>query len=91
MGLGALPRYAGASTELQSKNKAVVERWFTEFWGKTYNPGVVDELAAPEMVLRYSLHRPRRGREDIKMFMRGFRQAFPDLTARSCEHLRMCA
>jgi hypothetical protein len=79
MGLGALPRYAEASTDLQSKNKAVVEGWFTEFWGKAYNPGVVDELAAPEMVLRYSLHRPRHGREDIKMFMHGFRQAFPDL------------
>ncbi len=79
MGLGALPRYAEASTDLQSKNKVIVERWFTEFWGKAYNPGVVDELAAPEMVLRYSLHRPRHGREDIKMFMRGFRLAFPDL------------
>ena len=77
--LGAISRHAEASTDLQSKNKAVVGRWFTEFWGKTYNPAVVDELAAPEMVLRYSLHKPRHGREDIKMFMRGFRQAFPDL------------
>ena len=47
--------------------------------GKTYNPAVVDELAAPDMVLRYSLHRPRRGHEEIKMFMHGFRDAFPDL------------
>ena len=46
MGLGALSRYAEASTDLQSKNKAVVGRWFTEFWGKTYNPAVVDELAS---------------------------------------------
>ncbi|MCU1250985.1 MAG: putative ester cyclase, partial [Edaphobacter sp.] len=44
----------------------VVGRWFTEFWGKTYNPAVVDELAAPDMVLRYSLHRPRRGHEDVE-------------------------
>ena len=79
MGLGALSRYAEASTDLQPKNKVVVGRWFTEFWGKTYNPAVVDELAAPDMVLRYSLHRPRRGREEIKMFMHGFRNAFPDL------------
>ena len=29
-------------------NKAIVGRWFTEFWGKTCNLGVVDELAAPD-------------------------------------------
>jgi hypothetical protein len=27
-------------------NKAVVGRWFTDFWGKTYDPGVVDAIAA---------------------------------------------
>jgi hypothetical protein len=30
-------------------NKAIVGRWFTEFWGKTCNLAVVDELAAPDM------------------------------------------
>jgi predicted ester cyclase len=60
-------------------NKAIVGRWFTQFWGKTYNPSVVEELAAPDMLLQYSLHEPRRGHEDIKKFMRGFREAFPDL------------
>ena len=35
MGLRALSRYAEASTDLQPKNKVVVGRWFTEFWGKT--------------------------------------------------------
>jgi hypothetical protein len=79
MGLGGLSRHAEPSTVLQSKNEVVGGRWFTDFWGKTYDPAVVDELASPEMVLRYSLHRPRRGREDIKMFMRGFRDAFPNL------------
>ena len=43
------------------------------------NLGVVDEMAAPNMLLRYSLHQPRRGRQDIKSFMTGFRAAFPDL------------
>ena len=60
-------------------NKAVVGRWFTEFWGKTVNLGVVDEIAAPDMLLQYSLHEPRRGRDDIKAFMTDFRAAFPDL------------
>ena len=60
-------------------NKAVVGRWFTEFWGKTVNLGVVDEIAAPDMLLKYSLHEPRRGHDDIKAFMTDFRAAFPDL------------
>ncbi len=63
----------------QSDNKAVVGRWFTEFWGETCNLAVVDALAAPNMLLKYSLHEPRRGRDDIKAFMTGFRAAFPDL------------
>ena len=61
-------------------NKAIVGRWFTEFWGDRYNPAVVDDLAAPDMLLQYSLHEPRRGREDIKAFMADFRAAFPDLS-----------
>lgn len=60
-------------------NKAVVGRWFDEFWGKTVNLGVVDAIAAPDMLLQYSLHEPRRGRDDIKAFMTDFRAAFPDL------------
>jgi hypothetical protein len=49
----------------EQDNKAVVGRWFTDFWGKTCNLGVVDEIAAPEMLVKYSLHEPRKGREGI--------------------------
>jgi predicted ester cyclase len=63
----------------QDDNKAVVGRWFTEFWGKTVNLGVIDEIAAPDMLLKYSLHEPRRGHADIRAFMSDFRAAFPDL------------
>jgi predicted ester cyclase len=63
----------------EDDNKAVVVRWFTEFWGKDVNLAVVDEIAAPDMLLKYSLHEPRRGRDDIKAFMTDFRAAFPDL------------
>lgn len=63
----------------ESDNKAIVGRWFTNFWGKTCDLSIVDELAAPDMLLQYSLHEPRRGHEDIKAFMTGFRGAFPDL------------
>ena len=40
---------------------------------------MVDDLAAPDMLLQYSLHAPRRGRDDIKAFMTHFRKSFPDL------------
>jgi predicted ester cyclase len=63
----------------EQENKAIVGRWFTEFWGNPWNPKVIDELAAPDMLLQYSLHAPRRGRADVKNFMTGFRAAFPDL------------
>jgi predicted ester cyclase len=63
----------------ESDNKAIVGRWFTDFWGATCNLNIVDELAAPDMLLQYSLHEPRRGRDDIKAFMTDFRKAFPDL------------
>ena len=60
-------------------NKAIVGRWFTEFWGEKFNLSVVDAIAAPDMLLKYSLHEPRRGRVDIKAFITDFRAAFPDL------------
>jgi predicted ester cyclase len=63
----------------EQDNKAVVGRWFTEFWGQNCNLAVIDDLAAPDMLLKYSLHAPRRGRDDIKAFMINFRTAFPDL------------
>ena len=64
---------------LQDDNKAIVGRWFTDFWGKACNLATVDEIAAPGMLLKYSLHEPRKGRDDIKAFMTDFRAAFPDL------------
>jgi predicted ester cyclase len=63
----------------EESNRAIVGRWFTEFWGKNANLAVIDEIAAPNMLLKYSLHEPRRGRNDIKAFMTDFRAAFPDL------------
>ena len=79
-----LPQFGKAATgkELsgqEAENKAIVGRWFTDFWGKTCNLKIVDELAAPNMLLRYSLHEPRKGTADIKAFMTDFRNAFPDL------------
>jgi len=60
------------------ENKAVVGRWFTEFWGKDFNPSVI-ELAAPNIRFEYSLHAPLRGRDAVRAFAQKFRAAFPDL------------
>jgi predicted ester cyclase len=61
------------------QNKAIVGRWFTEFWGKEFNPAVIDELAAPDIRFEYSLHEPLRGRDAVRAFAEKFRSAFPDL------------
>src|SRR5215469_8471473 len=64
---------------MTEKNKAIVGRWFTEFWGNPWNPAVIDELADPDIRFEYSMHAPRRGREDVKKFATEFRAAFPNL------------
>jgi predicted ester cyclase len=63
----------------EQDNKAIVGRWFSEFWGDRWNPGIVDELAAPDIVLQYLLQAPHHGRDDVNTFMTTFREAFPDL------------
>jgi len=67
----------------EQENKAIIGRWFAGFWGNPWSPEIINELAAPDMLLQYSLHNslhnPRRGHADIKAFMTGFREAFPDL------------
>jgi len=68
----------------EENNKAIIGRWFTNFWGKTCNLGIVDELAAPDMLLQYSVHAPGKGHADIKAFMADFRKAFPDLNFWGC-------
>jgi predicted ester cyclase len=60
-------------------NKAIVGRWFSEFWGKDFNPAVIDELAAPDIRFKCSLHAPLQGREAVRAFAETFRAAFPDL------------
>ena len=60
-------------------NKAVVGRWFTEFWGPDFNPAVIDEIAAPDIRFEYSLHAPCKGRDAVREFAAKFRAAFPEL------------
>ena len=81
-----------SSTKSQN-NLAIVDRWFTEFWGKSWNPRVVEELGAPDILVQYLLQAPRRGRADVKTFMTEFREAFPDLSVTGpayCDSLVGC-
>lgn len=64
---------------MSEANKAIVTRWFTEFWGNPWNPNVIDELAMPDILVHYPMHGPRRGRQTVKKMMSAFRTAFPDL------------
>jgi hypothetical protein len=41
---------------IQDDNKAIAGRGFTNFRDKTCDRAVVDEVAAPDMLLHYSLH-----------------------------------
>ena len=81
VGIGGRAQAAGPAnpTALETANKALVARWFDGFWGSTWDPAVIAAVAAPDMLLQYSLHAPRRGRDDIRAFMEDFRAAFPDL------------
>ena len=60
-GANALPTPGETKMSREQENKALVGRWFEGFWGNPWNPQMIDELAAPDM-LQYSLHAPRRGR-----------------------------
>ena len=60
-------------------NKAVVVRWFADFWGSDFDARIIDKVAAPDIRFEYSLHKPLRGRDEVRRFALRFREAFPDL------------
>ena len=57
-------------------NKAIVSRWWTEYWGEL-NPDIVDELAAENVRWYYPLAGAVRGREDVKRRIIGYKERFP--------------
>ncbi|KAI9038736.1 uncharacterized protein KD926_010471 [Aspergillus affinis] len=58
---------------LQEKNKAVVQKYFEEYWGKG-NVAVVDEVCAHNFIIDYPMHGPRRGKEAAKKMLLEFRE-----------------
>jgi len=65
--------------DTEGLGKAIAGEWFSSLWGFHSDLGVVDALAAPDVLLQFSMENPRRGRQAVKDFMRDFRSAFPDL------------
>jgi predicted ester cyclase len=63
----------------EALHRAIAERWLAAFWGQQCDLAIVDELAADEVVLQYSMAGPLRGRTALKGFMSAFREAFPDM------------
>ncbi|KAH8816595.1 hypothetical protein F5884DRAFT_818607 [Xylogone sp. PMI_703] len=63
---------------LQENNKAVVSKYFEEYWGKL-NPNIVDELCADDFVIAYPMHGPKYGKAAAKKMLVDFKAAFPDL------------
>jgi steroid delta-isomerase-like uncharacterized protein len=59
------------------ENKAIVGRWFDEFWNKG-NTATVDELSTPAVLMYYPLTGELRGRDSLKQMIRQVRAAFPD-------------
>lgn len=74
-----MPTGAPSSPCKEKENKAIVDRWLAGFWGKDYDPAIIDELASPNIFFSHSLHTPRVGPISIKTFITDLREAFPDL------------
>lgn len=50
---------------MSEENKAIVTRWFNEYWGKG-NDAVVDELGADDILFSYPLTGELSGKEPVK-------------------------
>lgn len=57
---------------VQHKNKAVVQKYFEEYWGQG-NVDVVDEVCSEGFVIDYPMHGPRHGKEAAKKMLIEFR------------------
>ena len=56
---------------LEQRNKAVVAKYFEEYWVKG-NVSIVDELCSDDFVMSYPNHGPRHGKEGAKKMLTEF-------------------
>lgn len=59
---------------LEQRNKAVVGKYFEEYWVKG-NVSVVDELCSDDFIMSYPNHGPRHGKEGAKKMLTEFMEA----------------
>jgi hypothetical protein len=71
----------------EQENKAVALRWLEGFWGKSWTPKIVDDLAADDILLQFSLQAPRCGRNEAKEFLAEIHATFRGLEFHSTEGL----
>jgi hypothetical protein len=71
----------------EQENKAIAVRWHEGFWGRSWNPKIVDDLAADDILLQFSLQAPRRGRAEAKEFLVAIRETFDGLEFHSAADL----
>lgn len=51
---------------IEEKNKAIIAKYFAEYWAKQ-NPAIVDEVCADDILQFYPMHaNPKRGKEALK-------------------------
>jgi hypothetical protein len=63
----------------EQENKAIAVRWLEGFWGRSWTPKIVDDLAADHIVIQFSLQTPCRGPSAAKNFLLGIREIFQNL------------
>lgn len=71
----------------EQEGKSIATRWLGGFWGHAWNSRTVDDLAADDILPRFSLQMPRRGPEEAKRFQAGIREMFPELEFRRADDL----
>jgi hypothetical protein len=71
----------------EQENKAIAVRWLEGFWGHSWTPEVVNDIAADDIVIQFSLQTPCRGRSAAKNFLLGIREIFQGLEFRSSPDL----
>jgi predicted ester cyclase len=71
----------------ERENIVIALRWLKGFWGNSWTPTIVDDLAAHGILLQFSLQMPQRGRDEVKKFLVGIHATFHDLDFYSAANL----
>jgi hypothetical protein len=71
---------------VEERNKAVIAKYFTEYWGEL-NPDIVDEVCADNMIQSYPMHaNPKKGKVAVKQAIVDFKAVYLLLKLSSITH-----